>query len=62
MRKNLKRLNRRTKNILLILIKVDKGKGGGGIRMWIKKFLNVNIINFKKEDKPRRGEGVGQCG
>ena len=31
-------------------------------RMWIKKFLNVNIINFKKVDKPRRGEGGGQCG
>ena len=26
--------------------------GEGGLRMWIKKFLNVNIINFEKEDKP----------
>ena len=25
---------------------------GGGRRMWIKKFLNVNIINFEKVDKP----------
>ena len=31
--------------------------GWGGPRMWIKKILNVNIINFKKVDKPRRGGG-----
>ena len=37
---------------------VDK-RGGGGRRMWIKKFLNVNIINFENVDKP---EGGGQCG
>ena len=36
--------------ILIILIKVDKGKVGGQ-RRWIKKFLNVNIINFAKVDK-----------
>ena len=24
-------------------------------RMWIKKFLNVNIINFEKVDKPEGG-------
>ena len=41
-------------------------KGGGhrmwisdgrreGRRMWIKKFLNVNIIYFEKVDKPRGG-------
>ena len=29
--------------------------GGGGRRMWIKKFLNVNIINFEKVDKPKGG-------
>ena len=29
--------------------------GGGGRRMWIKKFLNVNIINFEKVDKPKVG-------
>ena len=34
---------------------------GGGPRMWIKKILNVNIINFEKVDKPEGG-GVGQCG
>ena len=28
---------------------------GGGRRRWIKKFLNVNIINCKKVDKPRGG-------
>ena len=28
---------------------------GGGPRMWIKKFLNVNTINFEKVDKPRGG-------
>ena len=37
---------------------VDKG---GGHQMWIKKFLNVNIINFENVDKPEGG-GVGQCG
>ena len=30
-------------------------------RMWIKKFLNVNINNFENVDKPKGG-GVGQCG
>ena len=30
-------------------------------RMWIKKFLNVNIIFFEKVDEPEGG-GVGQCG
>ena len=30
--------------------------------MWIKKFLIVNINNFKKVDKPRKWGGVGQCG
>ena len=34
--------------------KVDK-QGGGSRRMWIKKFLNVNIINFEKVDKPKGG-------
>ena len=29
--------------------------------MSIKKFLNVNIINFENVDKPE-GRGVGQCG
>ena len=33
---------------------VDK-RGGGGRRMWIKKFLNVNIINFENVDKPEGG-------
>ena len=33
---------------------------GGGPRMWIKKFLNVNIINFEKVDKPEGG--VLACG
>ena len=27
-------------------------EGRGGRRMWIKKFPNVNIINFEKVDKP----------
>ena len=36
--------------ILLILIKVDKGKGGGQ-RRWGKKSLDVNIIYFTKVDK-----------
>ena len=40
---------------------VDKRGGGGGRRMWIKKFLNLNIINFENVDKPEGG-GVGQCG
>ncbi len=30
-------------------------EGGGGRRMWIKKFLNVNIINFENVDKPEGG-------
>ena len=44
---------------------MDKGGGslnvdkrcerGGGPRMWIKKFLIVNIINFHNVDKPRGG-------
>ena len=33
---------------------MDK-RWGGGRRMWIKKFLNVNIINFEKVDKPEGG-------
>ena len=34
----------------------EVGGGGGGIhRMWIKKFLNVNIINFENVDKPEGG-------
>ena len=33
---------------------MDKGEGGGHQR-WIKKFLNVNIINFEKVDKPKGG-------
>ena len=41
--------------------KVDKRLVGEGRRGWIKKTLNVNIINFKKVYKPRR-VGVGQCG
>ena len=40
---------------------VDKRGGGGGRCMWIKKFLNVNIINFENVHKPDGG-GVGQCG
>ena len=32
-------------------------EGGGGRRMWINKFLNMNIIDFEKVDKPE-GEGV----
>ena len=28
---------------------------GGGRCMWIKKFFNVNIINFEKVDKPKGG-------
>ena len=32
-----------------------RGGGGGGRRMWIKKFLNVNIINFENVDKPEGG-------
>ena len=35
---------------------MDKGRGGGGQQMWIKKFLNLNIINFENVDKP---EGAG---
>ena len=35
-------------------------KRGGGPAMWIRKFLNVNIINFENVDKPEGG--VGQCG
>jgi hypothetical protein len=31
--------------------------GGGARRMWINKFLNVNIINFENVDKPEGGEG-----
>ena len=34
--------------------KVDK-QWGGGRRGWIKKFLNVNIINFENVDKPEGG-------
>ena len=34
---------------------MDK-RGGGGRRMWIKRILNVNIVNFKNVDKPE-GEG-----
>ena len=30
-------------------------RGVGGPDMWIAKFLNVNIINIKKVNKPRRG-------
>ena len=45
---------------------VDKGGRGpqmwisdvGGRRMWIRKFLNVNIIFFEKVDKPEE-EGGG---
>jgi len=49
LRKNLKRLNRRRRKILLFFfIKVDKGDWG---EMWIKTGLNVNIINFAKVDK-----------
>ena len=32
-------------------------KRGGSRRMWIKKFLNVNIINFENVDKPEGGRG-----
>ena len=39
---------------IIILIKVDKGKGGGGWQRWLKKCPNVNIIEFTKVDK---GEG-----
>ena len=36
----------------------EQGLGkGGGRRMWIKKFLNVNIINFENVDKPEGGGG-----
>ena len=31
--------------------------GWGGPRMWIKKILNVNIINFKKWISPGGGGG-----
>ena len=48
--KKKKRVNRKKKILLLISIKVDKGQGGGH-RRWIKKFLNVNIINFAEVDK-----------
>ena len=34
---------------------VDKRVGWGGCRMWMKKFLNVNIINFENGDKPEGG-------
>ena len=34
-------------------LKVDKRWGGQ--RGWMKKFLNMNIINFKKVKKPRGG-------
>jgi hypothetical protein len=37
------------------------GYGGGGHQMWIKKFLNVNIINFENVDKPEGG-GVRKSG
>ena len=30
-------------------------KEEGGCRMWIKKFLNVNIINFENVAKPEGG-------
>ena len=40
---------------------VDKQWGDGRHR-WIKKILNVNIINFEKVDKPKGGGWVGQCG
>ena len=33
---------------------------GGGRRMWIRKFLNVNIIDLEKVVKPKGGGG--QCG
>ena len=33
---------------------MDK-QGGMGRRMWIKKILNVNIINFENVDKPEGG-------
>ena len=36
--------------------------GGRGRRMWITKFLNVNIINLEKVDKPKGGGGGGKCG
>ena len=36
---------------------MDKRGGGGGRRMWIKKFLIVNIINFENVDKPEGGGG-----
>ena len=39
-----------SKEILLILIKVDKGKEGGSAKV-VKKFLNLNIINFADVDK-----------
>ena len=34
---------------------VDKQEGGGSLLMEEEKILNVNIINFKKVDKPRGG-------
>ena len=34
---------------------ISDGRGDGGRRMWIKKFLNVDIINFEKVDKTERG-------
>ena len=40
--------------IVLVLIKVDKGKGEH--RLWIKKFPYVNIINFAKVDKGGGGK------
>ena len=44
-------LKKKTANYPLF---VDKG---GGPLMWIRKFLNVNIINFEKVDKPEGGGG-----
>ena len=32
-------------------------KGGGGLPQVDKKFPTVNIINFKKVDKPKGGRG-----
>jgi hypothetical protein len=34
---------------------IRDGRGEGGRRMWIRKFLNVNIINFENVDKPEGG-------
>ena len=46
--------NSKKQIILLVLIKVDKGKGEH--RLWIKKFPYVNIINFAKVDKGGGGK------